>query len=268
MIAASSSPGSSSNARSPSESCRGWRRSIVAVPDNAGEIDEKSRKIAVTRAEFAAWTEKLLARLDGPLRRALGDAKLTRDQVAEVLLVGGATRMPNVVERVREWFGKPPQCRLNPDEVVALGAAVQAGLHAQHQSSVDDIVVTDVAPFTLGIEVSKRLGSELRDGYFMPILHRNTAIPASRVQTVETLSSRTRPRWSLVVRIYPGRGAARRPRTSISAISASRASRAGRPGSRSTSASPTISTASSRSRPRSSRRSGPSATSSRSTPRG
>ena len=101
----------------------------VAVPDNNGEIDEKSRRIPVTRVEFAAWTDKLLARLDGPLRRALNDAKLTRDQIAEVLLVGGATRMPGVVAKVRDWFGKPPQCRLNPDEVVALGAAVQAGLH-------------------------------------------------------------------------------------------------------------------------------------------
>jgi molecular chaperone HscC len=174
----------------------------VAVPDNDGEIDEKSRKIAVTRAEFAAWTDKLLARLDGPLRRALGDAKLTRDQIAEVLLVGGATRMPNVVAKVEGWFGKPPQCRLNPDEVVALGAAVQAGLHAQHQS-VDDIVVTDVAPFTLGIEISKRLGSELREGYFMPILHRNTAIPASRVQTVSTLLPN---QTSVIVRIFQGEG--------------------------------------------------------------
>ena len=110
--------------------------------------------------------------------------------------------MPNVVEKVRDWFGKPPQCRLNPDEVVALGAAVQAGLHAQHQS-VDDIVVTDVAPFTLGIEISKRLGSEMREGYFLPILHRNTAIPASRVQTVATLFPN---QTSLVVRIFQGEG--------------------------------------------------------------
>jgi molecular chaperone HscC len=144
----------------------------------------------------------LLARLDGPLRRALNDAKLSRDQIAEVLLVGGATRMPNVVERVSEWFGKPPQCRLNPDEVVALGAAVQAGLHAQHQS-VDDIVVTDVAPFTLGIETSKRLGSEIREGYFLPILHRNTAIPASRVQTITTVFPN---QTEIVLRIFQGEG--------------------------------------------------------------
>ncbi|HEX3313636.1 MAG TPA: Hsp70 family protein [Gemmataceae bacterium] len=174
----------------------------VAVPDNNGEIDEKSRKIPVTRVEFANWTDKLLARLDGPLRRALGDARLTRDQIAEVLLVGGATRMPNVALKVRDWFGKPPQCRLNPDEVVALGAAVQAGLHAQHQS-VDDIVVTDVAPFTLGIETSKRLGSELREGYFLPVLHRNTAIPASRVQTIETVFPN---QTEMVVKIFQGEG--------------------------------------------------------------
>ena len=121
-----------------------------------------------------------------PMRRVLGDARLTRDEIDEVILVGGATRMPAVIDHVGKVFGKPPHCRLNPDEVVALGAAVQAGLHA-NDKNVGDLVVTDVAPFTLGIEVSKRLGSEFRAGYYMPVLHRNTTIPTCRSEIVSTV---------------------------------------------------------------------------------
>jgi molecular chaperone HscC len=130
----------------------------------------------------------------------LGDTGLKRHDVSEVILVGGATRMPAVVEWVREYFGKDPQQRLNPDEVVALGAAVQAGLIGR-QEKVKDLVVTDVAPFTLGIETTKRLGVERRDGYFLPIIHRNTAIPVSRVETVATIQPN---QTEVIVKIYQG----------------------------------------------------------------
>ena len=103
-----------------------------------------------------------------------------------MILVGGATRMPQVVDRVTDLLGKPPQRRLNPDEVVALGAAVQAGLIAQPKG-VDDLVVTDVAPFTLGVEIAKDFGHERRDGYFLPVIDRNTTIPVSRSQRVGTV---------------------------------------------------------------------------------
>jgi molecular chaperone HscC len=88
---------------------------------------------------------------------------------------------------VKTLFGKPPLRKLNPDEVVALGAGIQAGLIAR-MASVDELVVTDVAPFTLGIEISKRLGLEHRPGYFMPVINRNTTIPVSRVRRVSTLT--------------------------------------------------------------------------------
>jgi molecular chaperone HscC len=110
--------------------------------------------------------------------------------------------MPRVVERVAQLLGKPPQRRLNPDEVVALGAAVQAGLIGRHQA-VEDLVVTDVAPFTLGIEVTKQLGHEHRDGYFLPVIERNTTIPASRVQQVGTIYPN---QTVIVVKIYQGEG--------------------------------------------------------------
>jgi molecular chaperone HscC len=130
----------------------------------------------------------------------LRDGGIRAADVDEVILVGGATRMPAVVERVREVFARAPQCRLNPDEVVALGAAVQAGLIGRDQS-VEDLVVTDVAPFTLGIEITKRFGSELRHGYFLPVIHRNTTIPASRVEPVATLDAN---QTDIVVKLYQG----------------------------------------------------------------
>src|SRR2546421_2468884 len=118
----------------------------------------------------------------------------------EVILVGGAARMPQVVARVTQLLGKPPQCRLNPDEVVARGAAVQAGLFAQ-SAGVEDLVVTDVAPFTMGVEVTKEFGPERRAGYFLPVIERNTAIPVSRSQTVGTIVPN---QTNILVRIYQG----------------------------------------------------------------
>jgi molecular chaperone HscC len=94
--------------------------------------------------------------------------------------------MPLVVRRVTELLGKDPRRRLNPDEVVALGAAVQAGLVGRAEA-VEDLVVTDVAPFTLGVEVCKLFGGEHREGYFDPVIDRNTTIPVSRVKRYSTL---------------------------------------------------------------------------------
>jgi molecular chaperone HscC len=159
---------------------------VIRVPDRRGGLDGDSAELAVTRDEFERWTDHLLARIEMPVRRALGDAGLKRSDIDEVILVGGATRMPFLIARVTDLFGKPPLCRINPDEVVALGAGIQAGLIAR-QESLDEMVVTDVAPFSLGIEVSKKFGLEHRSGYFLPVISRNTTIPVSRLQTVSTL---------------------------------------------------------------------------------
>lgn len=93
-----------------------------------------------------------------------------------------------------------PHCRLNPDEVVALGAAVQAGLIAR-DAAVSDMVVTDVAPYTLGISISKQFGQSHREGYFLPIIHRNTTIPVSRVERVGTVNPN---QTTIVVKVYQG----------------------------------------------------------------
>ena len=173
---------------------------VVRIPDRSGDLTEQAPTFTVERAQFQGWTAHILDRIEAPIRRVLRDAGVRPADVNEIILVGGATRMPAVVERVKQIFDKPPQCRLNPDEVVGLGASVQAGLISCDRS-VKDMVVTDVAPFTLGIEISKRFGSELRDGYFLPILHRNTTIPASRVEPVATLQAN---QTELVVKIFQG----------------------------------------------------------------
>jgi molecular chaperone HscC len=172
----------------------------VRIPDRTGAIADNARVEAVTRADFVQWCETLLNRMEIPVRRALADAGLKRPDIDEVLLVGGATRMPIVIERVTRLFAKEPLCGINPDEVVALGAGVLAGLIAK-EAKLDDLVVTDIAPFSLGIAIAKTFGLEHRDGYFLPIIQRNTTIPVSRVETVGTI----RPNQTQVtVQIYQG----------------------------------------------------------------
>jgi molecular chaperone HscC len=174
----------------------------IRVPDKKGDFHDNSPQVTVSRAQLETWTRHILARIELPIRRVLGDAKLKREDVNQVLLVGGATRMPSVIDRVTELIGRSPQRRLNPDEVVALGAAVQAGLIAREEG-VSELVVTDVAPFTLGVEIAKELGNERRLGYFLPIIQRNTTIPVSRVNRLATVE----PNQSTIrIRVYQGEG--------------------------------------------------------------
>jgi len=184
--------------------CKLSRQDSVAVrvADRKGDLSEQSPETTITREQFQKWTGHILARIELPIRRVLGDTNLKRTDIDEVILVGGATRMPAVVDHVTALFGKPPHRRLNPDEVVAVGAAVQAGLLAR-DASVQEMVVTDVAPFTLGIEVSKEFGLEQRHGYFLPIVNRNTTIPVSRLKRVGTMIPN---QTELAVKIYQGEG--------------------------------------------------------------
>ncbi len=173
---------------------------LLRVADKNGDMSDQSPSMTVTSDQFREWTEPLLAQMDLPVRRVLGDAKLTFKDLDEVILVGGATRMPVLIERVSARFGKEPSCSINPDEVVALGAAVQAGLIAKN-AAVKDLVVTDVSPFTLGHEVAKTFGGEVRDGYFSPLINRNTPIPASRTHSVATLFSN---QTEILLSVYQG----------------------------------------------------------------
>ncbi|MEO7057979.1 MAG: molecular chaperone HscC [Caldimonas sp.] len=131
---------------------------------------------------FARLVEPLLDRLRHPVARALSDCRIRLDELAHVVLAGGATRMPIIRREAARLFGRLPLQRMNPDEVVARGAAVQAGLKMR-SAGLDDIVLTDVAPYTLGIEVQG--GSIGYDtGRLLPVIERNTVVPVSRMKSV------------------------------------------------------------------------------------
>lgn len=147
---------------------------------------QQSLEARVTRARLEALMAPLLARMMAPVEQALKDARLDRKGVSAVVLVGGATRMPVVAARVAEFFGKAPQRGVHPDEAVALGAAVQAGIKTGTIASDSGIMITDVCPFTLGVEVQTRAGSQRVDGLFSPIIPRNSTVPISRTETFGT----------------------------------------------------------------------------------
>ncbi|AIZ43877.1 molecular chaperone DnaK [Deinococcus radiopugnans] len=131
----------------------------------------------LTRAKFEELTADLLRRVRQPVEQALKDAKLDASKIDEVILVGGSTRTPAVKRIVQELIGKTPNESVNPDEAVALGAAVQAGI-IQGDSSLGDIVLVDVTPLTLGVEV--------KGGMIAPMITRNTTVPAKKTEIYTT----------------------------------------------------------------------------------
>ncbi len=142
-------------------------------------------ELEITRRQTEELWQPILERIRMPIRRALRDARLDRAGIDHVLAVGGASRMPCFTTLVEEVFGRPPE-HDRVDEVIALGAALQAALKVG-DAALDDLVVTDVAPFTLGIEIVSEIGGQIVPGLFSPILERGTVIPASRVQIYSTV---------------------------------------------------------------------------------
>jgi molecular chaperone HscC len=151
--------------------------STIRISDNGADFS-----MELDEAAFEKYCAPLLARLRDPVDRALRDAQLPSSELDNIVLAGGASRMPMVRRLVARMFGRFPSCDINPDEVVALGAAVQAGLKSR-DAALDEVVMTDVAPYSLGVDTSMRLSQDVYShGHFDPIIERNSVVPVSRVK--------------------------------------------------------------------------------------
>jgi len=150
-------------------------------------LDEERLTGPVTEGEFESACAALIDRLRDPVVRALRDSSIEASELSDIVLVGGATRMPVVRKAITRLFGRFPNSSVHPDHAVALGAAIQAGLVGRDEA-LDEIRITDVCPFTMGVEVAEQDAyGGLQKGLFSPIIERNTPVPASRVQSYSTL---------------------------------------------------------------------------------
>ncbi|WP_431100654.1 Hsp70 family protein [Roseateles noduli] len=150
-------------------------------------LDGRRAELEITRADFESATAELLQRLRRPIERALQDAQLSPGALNEVVLVGGATRMPMIRQMITRLFQRLPLRTIDPDQAIAQGAAVQAGLKAR-DAALDEVVLTDVMPFSLGVITSQRVGQQRVDDRFSPIIERNTPVPVSRMQRYFSVS--------------------------------------------------------------------------------
>ena len=165
------------------------------------QIGDKQYDWTVDESRFASLSEPLVQRMRGPIERAMRDARLQPDQLDEIVLVGGASRMPLVSRLVSRMFGRLPLRHINPDQAIALGAVVASGLK-RRDAKLEEIILTDVCPYTLGTEVAKRdANGQVQTGFFHPIILRNSTVPVSREDSFSPMHDRQE---RLTIDIYQG----------------------------------------------------------------
>ena len=164
------------------------------------EWEDQSYRHAIEATAYEKACEPLLQRVRRPIERALRDAKLDAAQVDEIVLAGGATRMPMIRRLVARMFGRMPAMHLNPDEVIARGAAVMAGLVARDEA-LQEMVMVDVCPYSLGTSVLREFDGMRQSGHFDPIIERNTVVPVSRESTYVTSADN---QTSVSIDVYQG----------------------------------------------------------------
>ena len=190
----------------PASQAGAWRQRIEGVKrkfasHEIATLAVGENLVELTRESFNTATAAITARLRPVVTRCLRDAGVSPEDLNDVLLVGGASRMGVVREFIQETLNRIPNQKIDPDRVIALGAAVQAGLCA-NDAAVGDIVLTDVSPHTLGIEISKEITAGNHEpGYFCPIIDRNTTVPVSRSAPFHTLHAK---QDSIHLKIFQG----------------------------------------------------------------
>jgi len=180
------------------EACEKAKRELSSVPQTdinlpfitADSSGPKHLQVTITRSKFEELTDRLIERCRGPIQQALKDAKFSPSDIDEIVLVGGSTRVPKVQAMVKEIFGKEPHKGVNPDEVVAVGAAIQGSVLAGDRK---DVLLLDVTPLTLGIETE--------GGVFTPLVDRNTTIPTEKKQVFSTAAD-NQP--AVTVKVFQG----------------------------------------------------------------
>lgn len=165
------------------------------------KVGDEEVEMALTYADYDKECEALYERIRVPVKRALTDAKLKLTDIDKIVLVGGGTKLVGVRSFVSKMFHTFPDTSINPDEAVALGAAIQAAMK-ERRESIKEVVLTDVCPFTLGTDVVVELGNGFKEsGHYCPIIERNTIIPASRTDRFYTINDN---QTKITIRVLQG----------------------------------------------------------------